>query len=309
MSTVKASPSAEEPRAVFQFAQKIRPQRLALQKSLLLWRIIQCQPEAREGKIRLLKHAFLKQFQANEADFQEFSPQLQRSIAMLFKGTGRHFLQDLKPFIMRVAGIYRKEALLLSDPGKIMAFDILFQTIQLLSLNRDLAACEKTIAEMGLRNASTSLTLTDRQILCQNFRAYIDLCQKIKTLKEVRSVLDLRDDLLAAVARKNPGVMIYFLECMFRSIIAQVLLARKYRCDTLIVEWLAEYGHEVDEMVRVSEYIPYETNFLQFRSAYRKGILALKHASRSADSDEFLLRSLGNFYTSWIMRTSRQIPA
>lgn len=304
--------AARRVKNVFQFPEKL-PSTFNLERSLLLWRILQCQPETRAGSVQIMKQPFFKEFRANREKYFEFNEELVRNVHDLCWQVGRHRLDNVLEFSSRVALRYRKELLMLTDRQRLISFDILFQTIQLLSLQPDRAAAMETIRRIGSHEPGISISDIDREILVRNFRVYLFLSNRIIARKNLRQVLEERDRLMAEAAAKHPGVMMYFLDSMFRNIVAQILLSRKYKCDTLIVEWLKEYGFEPEHMVRISRYIPYDTGFLKFRASYRKAIQKLcgeqSEAGDPSDSDVFLLRSLSNFYTSWIMKASYQIPA
>lgn len=305
-------PAAPEGKNVFQFPETVA-RAGNLERSVLLWRILQCQPETRAGEVQVLKQAFFRAFRQDRAKFSEYNEELVRNVNDLLWRVGRHRLENMLEFSARVALRYRKELLMLTDRQRLVSFDILFQTVQLLSLHPDRDVALETIKKIGNHEPGCSISDIDREILARNFRVYLFLSAHIIARKNLRQVLEGRDELIARAAEKFPGVMVYFLDCMFRNLVAQILLSRKYKCDTLIVEWLKEYGFEPEHMVRIARYIPYDTGFLKFRSSYRRAIQQLcgEHgeAGDPSDSDIFLLRSLSNFYTSWIMKASYQIPA
>ena len=297
---------------VFQFP-RANPNARNLDRGLLLWRILQCQPEVRSGTVLLRKHPFFRDFRSAPERFSEFNANLVRNVNDLLRRVGRSDIDNNVEFASRVALRYRKELLWLSDRQRLVSFDILFQTIQLLSLQRDRKAALETIRKIGIHEEGGSINDLDREILTRHFRVYLLLSARIIKRKDLRKSLEERDELIAEAAGKHPGVMVYFLDAMFRNIVAQILLSRKYRCDTLLVEWLKEYGFEPEHLMRVARYIPFETGFLKFRTTYRAAIQKLCGEQHESDhpeeSDVFLLRSLSNFYTSWIMRASYQIPA
>ena len=303
--------NAAKQRAAFAFPQRIQRFREGPQMCVLLWRILAIQPEVQDGRLRLLKQSFFRLWKEGEGDFTELSDRLTSNVAELVQKSGRHHLPNFMSFIMRVASKYRREQILLQDPAQRMAQDILFRTIQLISLNPTPAEAEQVIMEIGTHYPNSCITALDREILQRNFHAYQFLTKKILSLKSLRQALDLRDDIIALTSRKHPDVTIYNLDYMLRYIVAQLLLARKFRCDTLIVEWMQEYGFGPEEMLRIAKYIPYETSFLRFHNFYRQAIRNLKGYTPPSPepeaSDLYLLRSISIFYISWIMKTSEQL--
>lgn len=283
-------------------------------RDLLLWRILQCRPEVREGQLKLLKNPFRNEIRKNPADFAEANTALVGNLKALIERTGRSRMNaSLAKIAIEVASAYRRECIAANETHFGISFDFLYQTVQLLSLNTSREDAERTILRMGRANSGTSLSETDRGRLIRSFRAYVALARRLRGMRTMRTAVEMQDDVIAEVFALDSAVSIVFLDQAYRSLIAQVILSKKFRCDTLLVEWLREYDLEPDHLVRMSQYIPYETEFWQFRKSYRDAIRSLKDylptSKEPLDSDVFLLRSLGNFYTSWIMQTSRQIPA
>lgn len=298
----------------FQFPEKISAQRkLRLESSLLLWRILQCQPEVRSGEVKILKHAFLREFKENEELFCELSGNLFKSINLVLQHSCRHHLKNFPGFVMNLSSQYRKELINVQSPGRVLAFDILFQVLQLLSMNPDIKVAESVIRQMGKHEPMSSLTDVDREMVYRNLRAYLFITKSILKYKTLREALENRDEILYAASLKFTEVQIYFLESMFRTFVGQILLSRKFKCDTLIVEWMSEYGFGPEHMMRIANYISYDCSFLQFRPMYRKAIRGLQDYTPSGnqpeDSDVYLLRTLSNFYTSWLCKTAAQVPA
>ncbi|MEQ9364197.1 MAG: hypothetical protein RIF32_08145 [Leptospirales bacterium] len=283
-------------------------------RDLLLWRILQCRPEVQDGRLKLLKNPFRNAIRQNPADFTENNTALVGNLRTLIERTGRSRLNEgLAKVAIDIASAYRKECVAIKETHFGISFDFLYQTVQLLSLNTSREEAERTILQMGRAQKGSSLSETDRGRLVRSFRAYVALAGRLKAMRTMRTAVEKQDEVIGAVYAIDPAVSIVFLDRAYRSLIAQVILSKKFRCDTLLVEWLREYDLEPDHLVRMSQYIPYETEFWQFRKSYRDAIRSLKDylpaSNEPLDSDVFLLRSLGNFYTSWIMQTSHQIPA
>ena len=281
---------------------------------VILWRVLQCRPEVRYGRLKVLKGPFLAAVRQEPEQFTDTHTELVRNVKSLLERTGRSRLNEsLSKVAIDIASAYRRECIALRETHFGISFDFLYQTVQLLSLNTSREEAERTILQMGRSQKGTCLSETDRGRLIRSFRAYVALARRLRTMRSMRIAVEKQDAVISEVHQLDPAVSVVFLDRAYRSLIAQVVLSKKFRCDTLLVEWLREYDLEPDHLIRMAQYIPYETEFWQFRKSYRDAIRSLKDylpaGTGPFDSDLFLLRSLGNFYTSWIMQTSRQIPA
>ncbi len=282
-------------------------------RPLLLWRIVQARQEVQDGRLQVLKKTFLAHIRDSEDDFTEYNPSLVGNIKKLLESAGRTRVDQLARVALEVASAYRKEIMSVGDTAGQISFDILFQTIQILALNPTRESAEQTIMQMGRRAHHTALSEQDRGRLMRSFRAYIYLARRLARMRNMRAALESQDEIIVNAYRDHPEVSLIFLDRAYRSLVAQVILSKKFKCDTLLVEWLKEYGLGPEHMMRVAQYIPFETGFWKFRASYRDAVRSLRDytpdSGEPLDSDLFLLRSLGIFYTSWIMQTSRQIPA
>ncbi len=299
-------------RPVFQFPDRVTEKnesRKTHDRGLLLWRVLLLEEEVRSGVVRLMKQPFMKVYMEHPERYIENGPRMVRDIASLIQSAGRHHLQSLSGFSIRVTARYVKELRLMNDRAHSFSFDILHQIFQLIGAKRTLREAEQVILDMGTHQEKTSISSVDRDMLVQKFRAFVFLSRKIVSSRTLREAVEKRDEFIVEASLANQQVTLTCLDSIFRFCVAQILLSRKYRCDTLIVEWLREYSLDPEHMVRVAKYIPYDTSFLAFRSQYKSGIIALKteQTAGSGDSDTQLLRSLGIFYTSWVSKVSELI--
>lgn len=317
-STDRSKQRAATGRNTFQFGGETdsdqSPRQKGPARDLILWRILQCRPEIQDGRLKLLKNPFRNYVRQNQDDFADTNTELVRNIKTLLERTGRSRLNEsLSKVAIEIASAYRRECIALKETHFGISFDFLYQTVQLLSLNTSREEAERTILQMGRSQKGTCLSETDRGRIIRSFRAYVALARRLKAMRTMRTAVEKQDSVISEVHQLDPAVSVVFLDRAYRSLIAQVILSKKFRCDTLLVEWLREYELEPDHLIRMAQYIPYETEFWQFRKSYRDAIRSLKDylpaSNEPLDSDLFLLRSLGNFYTSWIMQTSHQIPA
>ncbi len=276
----------------------------------LYWKIVLRQPEVGEGTIQLLKDTFLKNFEANYSGFDVSNEEsFLAATHNLLQSAGRFRILDVKSFEQRVAKAYQKEQAYRNNRRSHFSLDILFQTIDLLSANKQDEAAEQNMASKD----DAGLSAQERENLILNFRAYNAMNAKILGIGNLKEALLKKDTLVSDVALIHKDITITALEFMFRNIIAQQLLSKKYNCDTLIAEWSKEYNFEEELKTRVLFYISGDTPLLKFRPKYAQAIQSINNTDVSKsdvlDSDLFLLRSLANFYTSWIMQVSEMIAA
>ncbi|MBI3396697.1 MAG: hypothetical protein HY042_12740 [Spirochaetia bacterium] len=303
-------------RSAFQYPDRLEavsPVKETQERALLLWRVIMRQPEAQNGLVRVFREPFLRAYARLQGELTSRNSQLDgKGILSLLNLCGRHGIHEAEMFCNRVAIAFQREITTRSCRRDQFSIDILFHTIELLSMNKSQAEAEATIRSMKGQDPGT-FTVVDKESLVSHLRAYNVLNSKINSIQNLKTAIDRRDALIQEVAVSQTSVTLFSLDAMFRNIIAQNLLAKKYRCDTLIVEWIREYGFEADQMVRIARYIPYDSEFSQFRTLYVRAIQSLRTTSEEISdifgSDLFLLRSLANFYTSWVMKVSEQLSA
>jgi hypothetical protein len=276
----------------------------------LYWKILVRQPEVGEGTVQLLKDTFLKNFETSYSGFNPADDEaFKEATHKLLLSSGRFRIIDVKDFVARVAKAFQKEQMYRKDRRNHFSLDILFQTIDFLSAGKPEEAAEQNLVDKH----DDGLTIQERENLIINYRAYNAMNAKILGLGNLKDALFKKDIIVSEVALLHKDITITALEFMFRNIIAQQLLSKKYNCDTLINEWGKEYNFDDDLKTRVLSYISGDTPLLKFRPKYAQAIQAIKNTdvskSNVLDSDLFLLRSLANFYTSWIMQVSEMIAA
>ncbi|GBF49849.1 hypothetical protein LPTSP4_13690 [Leptospira ryugenii] len=281
-------------------------QNLVRKEALLCFRIIQRQEEAREGSAQILRDTFIKNFLSLASEFDLKSDEkFRNTLQKVITSSGRFRLADLNEFCTKISQAFRKELLYKKDRRNQFSLDVLFQTIDLLSTGK---------SEEGgsLADKDTSdLSHTEKESMLQHFRAYNTMNAKILAQSSLKDALLKREQLEDEVALAFKDLTITSVELIFRNIIAQHLLAKKYRCDTLISEWAKEYGFDEEMKQRVAKYIPPDTALLQFRTKYAQAVQSSKNQDQGSldvfESDLFLLRSLANYFTSWIMQVSEMI--
>ncbi len=276
----------------------------------LFWKILLRQPEIGEGSVQLLKDTFLKNFETSFSSLENSDdPSFKESFHKLLLSAGRFRIVDIKDFVNRVVLSYQKEQMYRKDRRNHFSLDILFQTIDFLSAGKSEDVAEQNLAS----KQDDGLSPQERENLIINYRAYNAMNAKILAIGNLKDALFKKDNIVSEVALLHKDLTITALEFMFRNIVAQQLLSKKYNCDTLINEWGKEYNFDEDMKIRILSYISADTPLLKFRPKYAQAIQAIKNTdfskSNVLDSDLFLLRSLANFYTSWIMQVSEMIAA
>lgn len=276
----------------------------------LFWKILIRQPEIGEGSVQLLKDTFLKNFETSFSNLENTEEaSFKESIHKLLLSAGRFRIVDIKDFVNRVVLGYQKEQMYRKDRRNHFSLDILFQTIDFLSAGKTEDVAEQNLAS----KQDDGLSPQERENLIINYRAYNAMNAKILAIGNLKDALFKKDNVVSEVALLHKDLTITALEFMFRNIVAQQLLSKKYNCDTLINEWGKEYNFDDDMKIRILTYISADTPLLKFRPKYAQAIQTIKNTdfskSNVLDSDLFLLRSLANFYTSWIMQVSEMIAA
>lgn len=262
------------------------------------------------GNRTAIKGYFFKNFETSYPGFENAEEtSFKDSIHKLLLSSGRFRIVDVKEFVHHVVSAFYKEQMYRKDRRNHFSLDILFQTIDFLSAGKADDAAEQNLAS----KQDDGFTAQERENLILNYRAYNAMNTKILSHGNLKDALFKKDTIVSEVALGHKEITITALEFMFRNIVAQQLLAKKYNCDTLINEWSKEYNFDEELKVRVLTYISAETPLLKFRPKYAQAIQAIKNTdiskSNVLDSDLFLLRSLANFYTSWIMQVSEMIAA
>ncbi|MDZ4727813.1 MAG: hypothetical protein SH817_16765 [Leptospira sp.] len=281
---------------------------LVKKDALLCYRVLIRHPEVIEGTVQVLKDTFIKNFLTSASGFDlKNDEQFAQTMHKILSTAARFRITDVQEFCNRVSSSFKKELAYKKDRRNQFSLDVLFQTIDLLSASK---AEEQGDPNLAAKEES-ELSPQERESMLLNFKAYNTLNAKILGQANLKEALLKKDILEDETALVHKELTITSIELMFRNIIAQQLLSRKYKCDTLIAEWGKEYGFEDDMKERVLQYIPLDTPLLKFRAKYAQGVQSIKNQTFSKanvfDSDLFLLRSLANYYTSWIMQVSEMI--
>lgn len=282
------------------------PERMAREKATLLWRVLRRQPEMRSGLVRAVRENFLRAVIGSaercfSGDESVFIPHLKQ---LLF-GADREGPLNRDQLTLRIFVQFQKELGYIQGRQDQFSFDILFQTIELLSLGKNDEQAESTIRQLG--NSEAALSHLDRDRLLEYFRAYNLLAKLIKASGNVKVALEKREQLIDEAASQHVDLPLSALDSMFRYCIAQILLSRKFLCRELIELWREEYGFDQDAVDRMLAHIPADCSLLEFRQRYAQAIQSFR--SGGDQMELFLLRTLANYFTSWVTNVSEKIPA
>ncbi|MCB1325429.1 MAG: hypothetical protein KDK35_09400 [Leptospiraceae bacterium] len=284
-------------------ASRQKPERASERaRANLLWRVLRRQPEIAAGRVRVIREHFLRVIASKPTDFfgaAEGDFRAHLGEVLFGDGARPDFAAAL---LLRVYGAYQKEEGYLEGRKEDFTFDVLFQAIEHLGLNRS------NESEASLL-AGGALTGNDRDRILAYFRAYNDLARRMSLAGPPRALMDDREAIVDEIAARNPLITISGLDGMFRYQLAQILLSQKYACHDLLKLWCREYGFEPDAIERVQNYIPDNAPLHDFRTHYAKAIKRFRDDQGADDLDILLLRTLANYFTSWVMGVSEKIPA
>lgn len=274
----------------------------------LCFRVLQRMPELKEGTAQVLKETFLKNYVTHASEFDLETPNaIETAMAKVLSSSGRYRITNVQDFFAKVAQNFKKELSYKKDRRNQFSLDVLFQTIDLLSVSKSEESADQNLSA----KIEGDLTPQERESMLQSFRTYNILNGKILAVPTLKDAMLKKEQLVDETAAQFKDTTITAIELMFRNIIAQQLLSKKYKCDTLLAEWKKEYNFEDEMTARITAYIPPETPLLKFRSKYAQAVQTMKNPDLTKsdvfDSDLFLLRSLANYYTSWIMQVSEMI--
>ncbi|MCE9498940.1 MAG: hypothetical protein K8R21_00230 [Leptospira sp.] len=272
-----------------------KDQKTTRELGMLLYRVLNRTDEIQTGGIgglRIPRDIFIRTFTNQPELFNiEDKNKFIKSIADLFKNTALTN-EKLEVFCTKVFNAYHGEIKYLRGKTTQFSFDIIFQVIELLQTESN-----------SPQNESGLITLEDRNNILKHFKAYNELTNLFKTFPNTKLIIDKRDEIIEEFGNKHNYITFVALESMFRNILAQILLSKKHNCNTLIAEWAKEYGFDEETASRIRKYIPVETSIIDFRTKYAQAMKIVKD-----DMDMMFLRTLSNYFASWVSNVSEQLP-
>ncbi|TGK06461.1 hypothetical protein EHO60_15610 [Leptospira fletcheri] len=263
--------------------------------SLLLYRVLFRSEEARSGAIKIVKETFLRTYSNHPEQFPILDrTKFVRDMISYFKASTVLPAEKLETFFVAIHAAFQNEIRYFLGKTTQFTFDIMFQVI------------ESILQEMNHPEEQRTVDVKDREIILKHFRAYNDLSKVFNKMGTSKAVMDKKDEIITDISITHREITVVAIENMFRNILAQILLSRKYNCGTLIDKWSTEYGFGPDQAQSMRRYISDSATLTDFRTQYANALRAIKPEN---EMDLMFLRTLSNYYSSWVTQVSEQIPA
>ncbi|EMJ96358.1 LIC_13029 family protein [Leptospira alstonii] len=271
----------------------LKSKKTSRELSVLLYRVLFRTDEVREGAVKVLKEMFLR----THSNHPELFPVLDRTkftkdMIDIYKAASSLSPEKLELFFNAVHVSFQNEIRYLVGKSALFSFDIIFIVI------------ETILNEMNLSENERTMNMRDRETILKNFRAYNDLSKTFNKIGNTKMVIDKKDEIIAEISILHKDITIISIESMFRHILAQLLLSKKYNCGSLIEKWAEEYGME-DNAPSMKRLIPEAAPLTEFRLQFMNAVKSLKDEN---EMDLMFLRTLANYYSSWVTQVSEQIP-
>ncbi|MCG9873641.1 MAG: hypothetical protein MH321_02515 [Leptospiraceae bacterium] len=278
-------------------------------KAGLLWKSIERQAEVQLGLVRLNKDVTLRilnnkpnEFlEANRFDFTKNMKEFMKTVVTMDS-------EKLEYFIFRVYDCYLRELNFINERNSQFSIDILFQVIETLTVEK-----ESIQSVEGYFSASNqeSISRADMENILNHMKAYNFMSIQFKKINNLKRCVELSDQIILKAATLNPMVSILSLDNMYSLILAQNILSSKYGIRNLLSGWMEEYGFTEEQAIRILPLFPSDSSLNEFRSVYTKAIQTLgqKVDPINKDMDLFMMRSICNYFTSWLNRVANQLPA
>ncbi|EPG64423.1 hypothetical protein ACE5IS_02220 [Leptospira wolffii] len=263
--------------------------------SVLLYRVLFRSEEVRSGALKVVKETFIRTHSNHPEQFPILDRgKFVRDMISVFKTSTVLTPEKLESFFTGIHAAFQSEIRYLLGKSTQFTFDIMFQVI------------ESILQEMSHPEDQRTVDVKDREIILKHFRAYNDLSKFFNKMGTSKAVIDKKDEIITEISIAHKEITIVSIENMFRNILAQILLSRKYNCGTLIDKWSAEYGFGPEQAQSMRNYIQQTATLTDFRTQYAN---ALRVIGTENEMDLMFLRTLSNYYASWVTQVSEQIPA
>ncbi|MCC5814601.1 MAG: hypothetical protein JJT78_07590 [Leptospira sp.] len=277
------------------------------QHSGLLWKSIERQSEVQAGLIRLNKEVTLRILSNRPTEFLEANRfDFSMNMKSFLKTVVTMDPEKLEYFIFRVYDCYMRELQYRENRNHQFSMDILFQVIETLTLERE----SKGLAEGNLNLGAESLTKADLDNILNHIKAFNLLSAHFQKIGNIKKTIEYTDVIILKTATLNPMVTVTALDNMFSLILAQNVLATKYAIRNLLSGWMEEYGFSKEQVCRIIPLFPQESSLNDFRTIYSKAMQSLvsdKSENETKDMDLFILRTVCNYFTSWLNRVASQM--
>ncbi|TGL96603.1 hypothetical protein EHQ76_15850 [Leptospira barantonii] len=272
----------------------LKSKKTSRELSVLLYRVLYRTDEVRQGAVKVLKETFLR----THTNHPELFPILDRAkftkdMINLYKTSTTLSQDKLEMFFSAIHASFQNEIRYLVGKSTQFSFDIIFLVI------------ETILNEMNLPETERTVNMKDRESILKNFKAYNDLSKIFNKIGNTKVVIDKKDEIITEISILHKDITIISIESMFRHILAQLLLSKKYNCGSLIEKWAQEYGME-DNAPSMKRVIVETTPLTEFRLQFTNAVKILKDEN---ELDLMFLRTLANYYASWVTQVSEQIPS
>ncbi|WCL49429.1 LIC_13029 family protein [Leptospira sp. GIMC2001] len=279
-------------------------------KAGLLWKSIERQSEVQTGLVRLNKEVTLRILINKPQEFLEANRfDFTKNMKLFMKTVVTMDSEKLEYFIFRLYDCYLRELQYIENRNNQFSIDILFQVIETLTIEKDSLQSVQGYFEAA---NSDSLTRSDMENILHHMKAFNLMAAQFQRLGNLKKAIELTDQIILKIATLNPMVTVMALDNMFSLILAQNILATKYALRNLLSGWMEEYGFSKDQAARILPLFPNDSSLNEFRSVYTKAMQSLMNmedATANKEMDLFMLRTICNYFTSWLNRVANQLPA
>ncbi|MDF3821670.1 hypothetical protein P3G55_17330 [Leptospira sp. 96542] len=275
----------------------------AKNREILLWRSIARQPEYMAGAFRLNQDITLRTFKNQEAKFLH-SERFDFILAMkaLLKPVTDLDSERMEYLIFRIFEAYTRELKYTSDPETRFSMDVLFQFIEFLCVDHP----KEDVGSFLQKETSLTKEEVDTILVC--IKVFNKLGSYFRKSPNLKKTIENGEPILQSLAAHHPTIPWLALESMFYLLVAQNALASKYSCDSLLKGWMKEYGFDENQYVTVANYFPPGTTLHEFHGKYTSAIRSLNSGkSKDHTMDLLLLRSIGNYFSSLLVKVAHQM--
>ncbi|TGL56673.1 hypothetical protein EHQ58_15865 [Leptospira ognonensis] len=274
--------------------------------AVLLWKSLVRQPEFQAGALRLNQDITLRTFKNQNYRYLD-SERFEFIVAMkeLLKPVASLENEKIEYLIFRIYECYHKELAYSAGIDSRFSIDIVFQFIEFLCADGKKEDIEKVLQK------ETSLDKKEVESIISHIKAFNKLGAYFSKSSSLKKTIENGEQILSAIASAYPDITWLALESMFYLLVAQYALATKYSCESLLRGWMNEYGFDENQYVVVANFFPPGTSLLDFRGNYTNAIRSLHGMSASTrpEYDLLLLRSIGNYFSSWIVKVAHQMES
>lgn len=284
---------------------------LELERAYLLWRTLTRFKEFQDGQVRLSKENSIRMFKSQNEQFLGGAKTVfSDALKTLLSGSALDKI-NLDKFVGRAYESYMREIEYVSNRKSQFSIDILFQVIETLTMESGSSKSDPAGDPFGIADPSkSSLTKQDMSQILSYLKAYNKMLQRFQGAGNIKKAIELSDSIITQASIENLDIPILALDNMFNLITAQFVLAQKFLCSQLLVAWKKEYGFDEFQESRVAKFIPANASLLEFRTHYAKALKVLQEnppEDGMGEMDLFLIRTVSNYYSSWINQVANQI--